>query len=145
MSCHPTLWKAFDGAFFQGAQVPELGRVGQGAVVPDRENAFERYAQNTTAPFVCYASKPNSFIIRSSGDIGKCTVVLRDPRNRLGRINPDGTMEVDPTLLTLWMQGFQSLDLETLACPAEKLPRLLTIEPPPAPSKREGEKLRGVG
>ena len=97
------------------------------------ENALERYTQNTTAPFVCYASKPNSFIIRSNGDIGKCTVVLKDSRNRIGRINEDGTMEVDRKLLALWMQGFRSFDLETLACPAEKLPKLLAIESP-APS-----------
>lgn len=68
-------------------------------------------------PYVCYASKPNSLVIRSNGLIGKCTVALNNPNNCIGRINEDGTLSINDTYLKKWTVGFTTMDLNTLACP----------------------------
>ncbi|HEY0068405.1 MAG TPA: hypothetical protein VGE04_00395, partial [Chloroflexia bacterium] len=67
--------------------------------------------------YVCYASKPNSLMIRADGSIGKCTVALYDTRNALGRILPNGTLDIDSSKLRLWANGFATLDPDELACP----------------------------
>jgi uncharacterized protein len=73
-------------------------------------------------PYVCYASRPNSLMIYSNGDIGKCTVALYDPRNKIGSLHEDGSVEMDASLLRLWLRGFTPLDLPTLACPLRGFP-----------------------
>jgi uncharacterized protein len=73
--------------------------------------------------YVCYAAKPNSLMIRADGSLGKCTVALRDPRNHLGRIASDGTLDVNDNLLRLWARGFASLDEVELGCPYSGLNR----------------------
>jgi uncharacterized protein len=67
--------------------------------------------------YVCYASKANSLAVRSNGDIAKCTVALSDERNRIGRLNKDGTVEVDKTLFHLWLKGLETGNNVDLACP----------------------------
>jgi uncharacterized protein len=71
--------------------------------------------------YVCYASKPNSLMIRADGRIGKCTVALRDARNTIGVIKSDGSLEIDQDLARLWMRGFENMDPGDLACPYTKL------------------------
>lgn len=68
-------------------------------------------------PYICYASKPNSLLVRADGRIGKCTVALNDPRNDIGRLRPDGTLEIDNPKLRPWIRGFEHLDEDTLGCP----------------------------
>ncbi|MFE6836953.1 radical SAM protein [Streptomyces sp. NPDC057705] len=84
-------------------------------------------------PEVCYASRPNSLMIRANGVVGKCTVTLTDPRNALGTIRPDGTLEINNPLLRPWMRGWESGDWSALSCPANGLPgvpkTLLNIGP----------------
>jgi uncharacterized protein len=70
-----------------------------------------------SAPYICYAAKPNSLLIRADGRIGKCTVALSDDRNTIGRINPDGTIAIDNALLRPWVRGLANLDESALACP----------------------------
>lgn len=67
--------------------------------------------------YVCYASVPNSLIIRADGSIGKCTVALADGRNRVGRLLSDGHIEIEQPLLRRWLRGFSTLDERDLACP----------------------------
>ena len=43
----------------------------------------------------CYAAAANSFVIRSTGEIAKCTVAFDHPNNNIGRLNPDGSASVD--------------------------------------------------
>ncbi|MBC7882215.1 MAG: radical SAM protein [Anaerolineae bacterium] len=74
--------------------------------------------------YVCYAARPNSLLIRANGDLGKCTVALYDQRNRLGRLLPDGTLEVIPGKLDPWVQGIKTLNPAQLACPLSTLPAL---------------------
>ncbi len=66
---------------------------------------------------ICYAARPNSLIIRANGDIGKCTVALTNPVNNVGRLLPDGSLEIDNARLRAWLQGWASRDLATLECP----------------------------
>jgi uncharacterized protein len=68
-------------------------------------------------PYICYAAKPNSLLIRADGRIGKCTVALNDDRNTIGRINEDGTVSVDNALLRPWLRGLSDLDAGALQCP----------------------------
>ncbi|HUR42016.1 MAG TPA: radical SAM protein [Verrucomicrobiae bacterium] len=83
------------------------------------------------AGYICYAAKPNSLMVRADGSIGKCTVLLDDPRNRVGRLNEDGTVTLDADLINqVWMRGFASNNARELGCPAQNLPRLT---PPSAP------------
>jgi len=72
---------------------------------------------------VCYASRPNSLVIRASGDIGKCTVALSDPANNIGRLLEDGTLELRNEALRPWLRGWMGTDVEPLGCPLVGLPR----------------------
>ncbi|MEA3060336.1 MAG: uncharacterized protein QOJ94_117 [Sphingomonadales bacterium] len=100
------------GGEANGAQPP----VSNGAVaaVPIGEL---KNAQPGSSPYICYAAKPNSLLIRADGRIGKCTVALTDDRNTIGRINEDGTLALDNELLRPWIRGLGDLDADSLACP----------------------------
>jgi uncharacterized protein len=66
---------------------------------------------------VCYAAKMNSYIIRSDGRVFKCTVALYDDRNIVGRLNPDGTLEIYPNKVAWWSRGIFTGNPNQLACP----------------------------
>lgn len=68
-------------------------------------------------PYICYAAKPNQFLIRSTGRIGKCTVMLDDPRNDVGFLRPDGTLHLDDDRLAPWFEGLATLDVDAAGCP----------------------------
>jgi len=72
-------------------------------------------------PFICYAAKPNALVIRADGTLAKCTVALNDPRNSVGVISRDGTVEVDMTKYRPWLVGLEKLDLDALACPLQQI------------------------
>lgn len=76
--------------------------------------------------YICYAAKPNSLMIRANGTIGKCTVILDDPRNNLGRIHEDGSLDIDNPRLRQWMLGFLDTSKPTLTCPLGALPKELS-------------------
>jgi uncharacterized protein len=77
-----------------------------------------------SAPHVCYASRPNSLVIRADGRIGKCTVALSDPANTIGSIRSDGSLDLDNDRLRPWLRGWASRDWETVGCPYATLPRI---------------------
>lgn len=80
--------------------------------------------------YICYAAKPNSLMIRADGTIGKCTVLMNDPRNRVGQLNADGTVTLDSEKISrVWMRGFVSEKPMELGCPAQGLPRLTKETP----------------
>lgn len=70
-----------------------------------------------SSPYICYAAKPNSLLVRADGRIGKCTVALNDDRNTIGKVNEDGTLTLDSQLLQPWIRGLHDLNAQTLACP----------------------------
>ena len=76
----------------------------------------------------CYASKPNSFVIRADGRLAKCTVAFGDPRNHIGQINPDGTLLIENDKMRSFMRGMESMDESALGCPMRNMPKLETVQ-----------------
>lgn len=72
---------------------------------------------NTNIIPVCYASMPNSFLIRSNGTLAKCTVELNNPKNNVGTILDDGTIDINSNI-DYWMRGFTLNNNHMLSCPA---------------------------
>lgn len=75
----------------------------------------------STACYVCYAGKPNAFVIRRDGRIVKCTVGLDEPENLVGRMGQDGTMTLTAETLKPWLKGAVDLDPAFLRCPRSKM------------------------
>lgn len=67
----------------------------------------------------CYAARPNAWVVRSDGRLGRCTVALENDVNTVGQISPDGTLCIDDAKLSPWFKGLSELDPEVLACPAQ--------------------------
>ncbi len=64
----------------------------------------------------CYASKANSLVIGSDGSLYKCTVAFDDPRNLVGKVNPDGTLEIDDDRFALWTANDYRSDSSCQKC-----------------------------
>jgi len=73
--------------------------------------------------YICYAAKPNCFLIRADGTIGKCTVALSSEINNVGILLNDGTLKIDKDKYLSWSQGFDNLDKKMLDCPFYALKR----------------------
>lgn len=73
--------------------------------------------KTTTDNYICYAAKPNSLAIRANGSLSKCTVALQDEKNQIGKIQPDGTLEIHQQKFSTWIQGFTRLDSWSMGCP----------------------------
>lgn len=86
-----------------------------------RELAHElqqKYAPvDTNFNYICYASKPNSLAVRANGNLNKCTVALQEDVNNIGKINPDGSIEVNNKKFSTWINGFSTLDSWQMSCP----------------------------
>lgn len=67
--------------------------------------------------YICYASKPNNLIIRADGRIAKCTVAFEDPKNTVGYLLDDGTIDIDNNKLEYWFRGILRRDADVMACP----------------------------
>ncbi|EJR26679.1 radical SAM protein [Bacillus cereus] len=81
------------------------------------ENKQYNNVKKNENPYVCYAARPNSLTIRANGGIGKCTVVLNDPRNQIGFLKQDGTLILNKERLNQWFSGYSNLDEDILSCP----------------------------
>jgi len=66
---------------------------------------------------VCYAARASSFVVRANGRLNKCTVALEHPRNQVGSLLADGTMDIQTETMLGWMRGFQSGAPGELKCP----------------------------
>ncbi|WP_319773549.1 radical SAM protein [Breoghania sp.] len=78
-------------------------------------------AKTCDSCYVCYAAKGNAWVIRSTGQIVKCTVGLDDPLNHVGTLHADGTMEIIPRKSDIWLRGWQSKRQIDLHCPYENM------------------------
>lgn len=85
-------------------------------IVMNDQNADADQAPAT--PKICYAARPNSLAIRANGVIQKCTVLMSDDQNHLGKIKADGSMDLDRGKMGYWMRGYDSMDPNDLKCPA---------------------------
>ena len=83
----------------------------------------------TQDDYVCYASEANTFIIRSNGDISKCTVALDEEVNIIGRLKSNGELELNQDKCKLWSIGLQTEDEAHLACPYYSLikPKIVDV------------------
>jgi len=72
---------------------------------------------NEESPYICYAGRPTSFVIRHDGRLAKCTVGLDEPENQIGYLRKNGTLEIDQGKIQPWFKGAVSLDREILRCP----------------------------
>lgn len=86
------------------------------------------YEIGRNEPYICYASKPNHFLIRADGRVGKCTVALDHPGNTIGEINPDGSISLDAHKANRWHVGFSSFDLDQMGCPLPFVVRQIKSE-----------------
>jgi len=80
-------------------------------------------------PYICYAAKPNSLIVRANGRIGKCTVALSDQRNDLGYLTDDGDLVLNDKKLHPWIRGLETLDTEVAGCPMSGMPAEILKSP----------------
>ena len=81
----------------------------------DLQNLYEPIEKQGN--YICYAAKPNSLGIRANGNLTKCTVALKEDYNKIGRIMPDGSLEVVDKKFSNWLIGFEGLDKWKLGCP----------------------------
>lgn len=90
--------------------------------VTGARNSTRRRRRETAAGVeICYAARPNSFLIRANGSLGKCTVALGDPRNDLGSIREDGTLVIKQDVYNLWLEGYEPTSSASLSCPLSTL------------------------
>lgn len=64
----------------------------------------------------CYASKPNSIVIGSDGKLYKCTVAFDNPINQIGRLSPDGRLEIDYLKFSQWVSNDGASDPVCNSC-----------------------------
>lgn len=89
----------------------------------------ERGSSAVSGNDICYAAKPNHWLVRANGKLGRCTVILNDERNDLGRLLPDGTLQLNRDRIPQWFAGFDDLDPGRLACPVPSLPQIQPKRP----------------
>lgn len=97
------------------AAVPDAAGV---SALQKRFDALASHSVLLEDTYICYAARPNSFVIRSDGVVGKCTVALKSKTNNLGQLEDGGKLNVDVEKLRRWMGGYETLDQGQLTCPA---------------------------
>ena len=66
---------------------------------------------------VCYAARPYNFIVGAHGDLMKCTIDLdKKDRNIVGKLLPDGKMELDTDKMALWTEPAFERDTGCQSC-----------------------------
>ncbi len=70
--------------------------------------------------YICYAAKPNAFVIRANGDLAKCTVAFNHQQNQIGRLGSGGKLLINKEKFSWWTQGFNKGGTY-LSCPATHL------------------------
>jgi uncharacterized protein len=86
-----------------------------------KNNDIKEISATGDTPYICYAAKPRHLTIRADGRLAKCTVMFNDERNDVGRINADGSLDIDGEKFALWTDSFDNLDLSRISCPASSL------------------------
>lgn len=66
---------------------------------------------------VCYAARPYNFIVGAHGDLMKCTIDLdKKDRNLVGKLLPDGTLDLDRDKMALWTEPAFERDTGCQSC-----------------------------
>ena len=71
--------------------------------------------------YICYAARPNSYVIRADGSLAKCTVAFKSPANHVGNLGYDGDLELETDQLVKWFEGYKTMDMSFLACPVRRV------------------------
>ncbi len=66
---------------------------------------------------VCFASRLNSFVIRSDGTLSKCEAALYNDLNSIGKLTQDGELKLNEEKLLWWSRGLFNNKEKDLACP----------------------------
>lgn len=105
---------------------------------------------NMLGSHVCYAARPNNFLIGAHGQVMKCTVVLDNAdHNVVGRISPDGALVLDDERMGLWTEPAFQRDgqcqkcavlpaCQGISCP---LPRIEEDKRPCVPTRTNAKSL----
>lgn len=91
----------------------EIRRLAENLHIPIRIPEREVHGFYST----CFATKLNSFVVRSNGQINKCIVALDNDANHVGTINENGTLSLDRMKLLAWARGLSSGVTRELECP----------------------------
>ena len=66
---------------------------------------------------LCYAARPNNFLIGADGKVMKCTIMLdTDPRNIVGHLSADGSMALDYDRMSAWTDPYFEHDHVCKSC-----------------------------
>jgi uncharacterized protein len=66
---------------------------------------------------VCYAARPYNFLIGATGKVMKCTIILdKDDYNVVGRVTPEGDLELDGDRMALWTEPAFERDDQCRKC-----------------------------
>lgn len=103
------------------AEEAKIMMVRLAAALPDVPNN----SADRTGASVCYAARPNTWLIRADGRVGRCTVALDLPENTVGRLSENGELLVNKERLRPWMSGFGTMNQELLSCPYKGFPSQL--------------------
>ncbi len=109
----------------------------EGIIIQKAKNAGESAGsqrsngEHAGAPYICYAAKANSLLIRSNGRIGKCTVHFDDERNDIGYLSEAGKIVIAQDKLRPWLRGLETLDTDITGCPIHGLPAVEQRSPFP--------------
>ena len=119
------------------SKVAAAGGGEEGIIIQKAKNAGEsagsqrQTAVSVGAPYICYAAKANSLLIRSNGRIGKCTVHFDDERNDIGYLSDEGETIVAQDKYRPWLRGLETLETDITGCPIHGLPRVEQKSPFP--------------
>jgi len=73
-------------------------------------------SMNKLGGLACYAGLPNHYIVGSDGLLYKCSVAFDLPANRIGKIKPDGSFEIDDKKESKWINDNYSNDANCKSC-----------------------------
>ncbi|MEX1029485.1 MAG: radical SAM protein [Paenibacillaceae bacterium] len=65
---------------------------------------------------VCYAAKPGSLVVSSSGSLHKCSIALDEEINKVGQLHSDGSMDLDVEKISVWTGSGEEMDTVCQSC-----------------------------
>jgi uncharacterized protein len=65
---------------------------------------------------VCYAAKPGSLVVSSSGSLHKCSIALDEDINMIGQLHSNGSMDLDAAKISLWTGSGEETDAVCQSC-----------------------------
>jgi uncharacterized protein len=82
--------------------------------------AWKLHIANITSKnfeYICSAARANCFVVRADGCLNKCSLVLNEEMNKVGRIRKDGRLDLDVSKMRGWIRGIVSGNTQELVCP----------------------------